>query len=231
MNYNLDEMKKMLNDFVHQKVSKVEIGEWAEEAYKDLLKGGFLEIDKLMCYPFIKVISTIHIEEDDVKGVYPCEMSEILDIRDVLNGITSKSFSIKVGIPWKLSSMNKSLDMSKRKIYENVVEILSRNKDKEKLDDKDINILRQVLTLKQEKENTIQYVIDSMIKTCIMKSIDWDDNSVDIKQGLCLYAGEKSNSKDMQENVLKYLEFYIGKRNIGVEILFDKGRQDLFFSI
>lgn len=231
MKYNLEEIKILLNDFVHQKISKTELGTWAKLVYDDLLKGGYLEIDKLKCYPFVKVISTVHVEEDDVKGVYPCEMDEILAIRAILNGNMSKTYSIKVGLPWKLTTVNKRLYESKKQVYENIGRILISYSDGENIDDKDVIALRHVLTLKEEKENTIQYFVDSRIKSYIKDNINWDDNSMDIKQGLWLYAIGRPNPKELQKEVLKYLEFYTGRGNIGVEIFYDKGKEKVFFNI
>jgi hypothetical protein len=66
MEFELDDIKKKIDDYFLGNLSKEELGEWAKKEYYDLLKGEFLELKKIIGYPFLKVISKFHIKEDDI---------------------------------------------------------------------------------------------------------------------------------------------------------------------
>ena len=114
MEFEINDIKKNIDDFLSGDLLKKDLGEWAKSAYYDLLKGGYLEVKKIIGYPFLKVISKIHIEEDDTRDIFPCTLDEITFIRDILNGEYNENYSIDISISWDIHSDNLGLDKRKR---------------------------------------------------------------------------------------------------------------------
>lgn len=65
MTYNIEELCNYIDTYFSGKMSKKDIGKWAENAYYDLLKGSYVETSKIVLYPFLKTLSRIHIDNNE----------------------------------------------------------------------------------------------------------------------------------------------------------------------
>lgn len=53
-------LKEKISLYFGGKIKKYDLGLWAMEAYYELMKGDYIEIEKLKIYHFLKIISTFH---------------------------------------------------------------------------------------------------------------------------------------------------------------------------
>ncbi len=77
MEFNCNELKNKVSSYCSHKLSKQELGRWASEAYYDLLRGGYLETEKVTLYSFLKVLSQIHIPCCEKDDIYPSEENDV----------------------------------------------------------------------------------------------------------------------------------------------------------
>ncbi len=70
-----------------------------KEAYYDLLKGGYTKIDKIVIYPFLKIISQINLKEDELNDIYPSTTEDIKEIRSIISGDKMYCFQVVGSIP------------------------------------------------------------------------------------------------------------------------------------
>ena len=59
MEYDAKILLQRIDDYFTGIISKTDLGKWANKAYYDILKGGYVENEKIVIYPFVKVISTL----------------------------------------------------------------------------------------------------------------------------------------------------------------------------
>lgn len=231
MEFEIDDIKKKIDDYFLGNLSKEELGEWAKIAYYDLLKGEYLEIKKIMGYPFLKMISTFHIEEDDIRDIFPCSIEKIKFIRDVLSGNHNETYSIEIGIPWSINGEDLGLDKMKEAQYIKLISILNRYSNKQTFTKEDYTECVNTLKMTADKPGTIQSVLENYIKSFLKNSIDFEEQSLDLHQGMGIYVRKRKAENDMLNKVIAYLECYIGERNLGVDILFISGVPQIIFSV
>ncbi len=68
------------------------------EAYYALMKGEYIEIEKLQIYHFLRKISTFHMTPDNLVDECPCSEEEVLEIKEILCGKKDISFTFNVKI-------------------------------------------------------------------------------------------------------------------------------------
>lgn len=118
MVYDINELRSRVDDYLHGTLSQTDLGKWAENAYYDLLKGGYMEIKKIALYPFQKTLSSIHIPPNDVKDIYPCAEKDVIDIQRILHGQRVFDFHVEMAIPpqvYTMFSEKQYFDTEKRK--------------------------------------------------------------------------------------------------------------------
>lgn len=231
MEFEIYDIKKKIDNYILGNLSKEELGEWAKIAYFDLLKGEYLEIKKIMGYPFLKKISTFHIEEDDIRDIFPCSIEEIKFIRDVLIGKHNEAYSIEIGIPWNINSENLGLDKRKKAQYINLISILNRYLNEQMFTKEDYKECINVLKMAADKPGTIQFILENYIKSFLKSNINCEEQSLDLHQGMGIYVRKRKTEIDMLNKVIAYLECYIGERNLVVDVLFISGIPQITFFI
>ena len=102
MNFEIYELKKRIAYYQSGVCGKKELGIWAEEAYYDLMKGGFLETKKLVLLPFLKVVSKIHIRDNERLDEYASTEEDIEFIRKIIDGEESYRFAVEMGVSREL---------------------------------------------------------------------------------------------------------------------------------
>lgn len=231
MKFAIDDLKMKINKFFLKEISKEDLGEWAKAAYHNLLKGGYLETKKIICYPFIKVVSTIHVEENDTKGVFPCSRKDIEFIRDVLSGKKNEVYSVDIGFPWKLNCEEFGLHRKKKEQYLKLICILKQYSNNQLLTKEDYEECINALNMEEDRPDTIQSVLDSYIKSFLKKSIDYEEQCLNLQQGMWLYIQKRKTDNEILYKMIKYLECYVGERNISLDISFKSGVSYLTYSV
>ncbi|MDO4261396.1 MAG: hypothetical protein Q4C82_04915, partial [Eubacteriales bacterium] len=120
MEFDVKSLEEKLNCYFKGDISKEDLGAWAKKAYYDILRGGYVEIKKIVMYPFLKTISTFHVKESDKEDVFPCSEDDVKKIRDILNGVIEFEFDVELSIPSQVYNMFKGrhyYDEEKRETF------------------------------------------------------------------------------------------------------------------
>ena len=142
MEFDYKELKNKINLYFYGNISKKELGEWSKVAYYDVLRGNYIVLNKISIYPFIKKISTFHINNNDIKDEFCCLDEEVRDIQKILNGERNDSYIINMRIPLNIYYMfpeNKFLNKEKRAQYVELKNILCKLLENNNLSKSDIN--------------------------------------------------------------------------------------------
>lgn len=232
MEYNTETLRKMTDDYFAGKLSRTALGEWAKSAYYDLLKGGYLEREKIVIYPFLKVISTFHVEENEKDDTYPCAEESVKTIQDILHGRRNFNFSVEVSIPDLIySEIGKRLfDTDKREAYSNLRDMLARN-------------LEQKQELSRELAAHVEYILrlnhgDTLILDMLEETVlgllrflfEDCSNELGLSKELRLYA-QKPRQNIIAERLITYLDCYTGRRDFQILVAFENGRPNLAIAV
>lgn len=217
------EIQEKIRGYFEGIYSKEELGSWAQEAYYDLLTGGYIEIEKIVVYPFIKTISRFHMEINEIEEQYPCSENDIRSIYDILNGEKDLTFQIEVSIPRQVYIMfgeRVYLDISKRKeiaeISEKVSDYIYERKDF-------CNAYKQIISsCKVKKKETILDMLEDQIFKICMALFEIKEDQIYRKEELRLYP-QKTDRFSMPDKLIDYLDCYLGKRNFNVLVTYSNG--------
>lgn len=231
MEYGIGELKEKLDLYFSGKLSKRELGVWAERAYYDLLKGGYLENSKIILYPFLKKISQIHVPICDIEDRYPCSEEEVKNIRSIINGKGKMAFCLEIGIPIQVYNIFgdvPALDASKRELLKKIREELCDYFNK-------IAPLREEMMIDIETflntkfyRGTIMALLEDTIRTILkaMFIIEPDGNIVSETPKLAIFP-LKASQNSIKNKLLEYLDCYIGNRNFYILVSYDDGFGDI----
>lgn len=227
MEYGVKEIKKKVEGYFEGINSKEELGKWAKEAYLDLLKGGYIESEKIVLYPFIKTISRFHIEINEIEEQYPCSEKDIQSIYDILRGKEDFGFQVEVSIPSQIYTMfgeNAYLNVNKRKeiveIREKVLNYIQEGKEL-------FDLYKQIISQsKIEKKETIQDMLEEQIFKISMALFEKKENQIYRKKELRLYP-QKTDRVCMLEKLIEHFDCYLGKRNFSVLVIYRKGMPEI----
>lgn len=229
MEYDINELREKIDNYFIGMISKKELGGWADRAYYDLLKGGYIENKKIVLYPFLKDISTFHLEENDKDDVYPCSEECIKEIQDIVHGKIDFCFDIEMSIPVQVYTMFKNkpyFDKDRRNIFLKIREnVFGYLEQKNMLDD-----LKKYLEKVEHMEfqnDTIQglmekYILQLLKLFVISKSIDTGR-----KKNFKLFASKLEKSNLIEKRLLNYLDSYVGNRNFHLIISYKNGDPDI----
>lgn len=231
MEYDVNELKIKVDEYFLGRLTKENLGKWAEKAYYELLKGGYVEKKKVVLYPFLKIISKFHIESNDIEDVYPCTEEEVKDIQQILHGNLEFDYQIEMAIPLHIynNCINKKcFDINKRDFYcklrENII-CLGNNHFETELSE----MIKLLLSFPIADE-TIQDMLESHIIKIVRTMFDITKPELAAKARLKLYAiNSKQNS--LLKKLSEYLESYTGSRDFNILITFKKGVPDLILLV
>lgn len=222
MRYDIFELQEKIEGYFERVISKEELGKWAERAYYDLLTGGYLERKKIILYPFLKLISKVHIEKNEKEDKYPCSEKEIIDVKDILKGEKDYDFVIESAIPIQIFDMfsdNMQVDIKKRGKYNKLYSMLVNNYENGISIDADVFEYIYIASVGNE---TIMDILEEYIVGLCKALFVLEDNRVESKTKLSLYALKEVNSGVLKK-CIEYLECYLGKRNFLVLVKYNKG--------
>lgn len=230
MDFDLNELKRRVNNYFEEHESREEIGQWAQRNYYDLLRGEYLEIEKIVGYPFLKLLSTVHVVPDEIRDIFPCTTEEVAMIKDILQGKQDKCFSIDITIPWSINNDKLGLDRNKLSKYMRLYELVTKYLEEKVLNEEQYGECRNILRTKVDKPGTIQFILDTYIRACFNENIDNREYYSDMNSRMGLYSNCKKK-EDIIVKMIKYIECYIGKREFGIDIVFISGYPQVIFSI
>ncbi len=96
MEYDASSVRDMIQEYTAGRADRRELGAWAFSAYEDMLKGGYLELRKLAVYPFLKTLSSLRVEVDDIADQYPAAREDVDRVYDILRGVKNTGFSVEI---------------------------------------------------------------------------------------------------------------------------------------
>ena len=224
MESNLTILNNKIKDYLLEHISKTEFADWAEDIYIDIIKGGFLEINKLILYPFVKTFSNISVAENDIEDVFPCSLKDVKEIQKIVQGDLDTTFYIKVRIPVNMISfynIGLYFDVDKIELVSKLKEQLLLFIDYQEISVIDSDLLKRIIntfnnngTLIGLLENDIIDLIDSIF--CI------DNDVISIRNTMALYS-KLSGHNTLLNHLLLYLDCYLGNESFFVLISLKKG--------
>lgn len=230
MEFDYKELREKINLYFCGNISKKELGEWSKTAYYDILKGNYIVLDKIKIYPFVKKISTFHIENNDIKDEFCCLDEEVRDIQKVLNGEENNSYIINMRIPYSIYRMfpeNKFLNEGKRSQYVELKNILYKLLENNNLSKSDINKLIKVSKLQIKKVETIQDLLELYINSFFKNNIEFEGNDLKMYQRYGIYNKERYSKKDIIQKLIDYINFYIGDKDFSICVSFINGKPQI----
>lgn len=233
MKYDINELREKIDSYFLGTLSKEELGRWAEKAYYDLLKGGYIEKKKIVLYPFLKTISQFYIENNDIEDRYSCSEEDVKYISRILHGKEEYDFQVEIAIPVQIYSfdVNKECwNITKRELFIELRNAITLWNVDEKKGEKELCEQLKQLCEMPLLNNTIQDILqNSLIRIC--KSV-FDVNTLGVKQKkyMKLYAKGESQ-KSLVIKLLEYLDCYIGNRNFNVLVSYKEGLPDLLLLV
>lgn len=233
MEYDIRELREKVDNYFLGKLPKELLGRWAEKAYYDLLRGGYVEKSKIVLYPFLKIISTLHVESNDLDDRYPCSDEEVREIQKILHGDKDFDFSVEMSIPLQVYSMfseNICLDMEEREIItkiQNEIDCIFQGTGK-----RDSTIVEYVNSYSRiaERNETLQDILEEHIVKLCRVLLEMNSDGVKKRKGLKLYA-QKTNQDCMIEKLNDYLNCYLGKRNFNIIVSFRQGIPEILLLV
>lgn len=224
MEYNIKKLRKKLKSYFSGELSKQNLGKWADRAYYDLLKGGYIECKKIIIYPFLKTIATFHIKENDKMDIFPCSEKEVKKILDILCGKINFDFIVQISIPIQVYSMfkdQKYLDKERYYLFFNLRNLIIQYDKIQIKNDLKIQI-KKVMHLKCQK-GTLLGILESRI--CQYLKLLFGKETI-----YKLYV-QKSNNNVLYEKLISYLDCYIGNRTFYLFVTFINGKADYFIDV
>lgn len=225
MEYCLEKLKKNIDDYLDEKSSKEELGNWGKKAYYDLLKGGYTKIDKIVIYPFLKIISQINLEEDELNDIYPSTTEDIKEIRSIISGDKMYCFQVVGSIPEIIYKNYDQIffDINKYKKFRLIkleVEHYIKNK---KISNEMFDYIKEIEEMQNFNVTILDLLQQKIVELC---NVVFDVKKREMMPRFGLY----SQSGDRNLGLIKlkeYLECYIGERNFVINISYIKGKNHL----
>lgn len=214
-------LEQKINQYFDNKINKDNLGLWAMEAYYALMKGEYIDIDKLPLYHFLRKLSTFHIVPDDMADEYPCSEKEVLEIRDVLCGKKDIHYTFNIKIykniyqkepyRWKMDGLQRLRELI----------------DKICVNDVSSAIMYQLMNYVNQETGEIHTLIDLFemnIKDMIAENIDFDEEILDFRQSVGIYTGgSEANKKVFVPDLKRVLECVMGEKQFRISVIYKKG--------
>ena len=234
MEYDLIELKEKIDNYFTGIISKTELGKWASYAYYDLLKGGYVECEKIVLYPFLKEISTFHLEENDIEDIYPCSEESVKTIQDIVSGKQNFDFDIQTSLSGNVYDMFRErlyFEQERRNVFLEMREAMAHCFETNGIS-KDCAILYlEKITCMERQENTIQGLLEQHIFRLLKAIIDNETAETSGKTKFKLFAQKSEQNNLIEERLLKYLDSYIGNKNFHLLVSYKNGEPNILLIV
>lgn len=233
MECNAKMLSNKIDEYFAGAITKSELGEWANRAYYDLLKGDYIEVDKIVIYPFVKAISTFHVKENDKDDCYPCSEEDVKAVQDILHGKKDFDFVVEVSLPVQTYSMfekNQCFDEERRDIFSGLRDMLISYSEQGYSPDREMEMrIKSVMPLKHQ-DKVILGLLEEHILFFMRILFSEKPAGLEIQNHLKLYA-QKSEQNIMMERLIRYLDCYIGSRNFQLLVAYKDGKPQITIDV
>lgn len=230
MEFSANELMKKIDDYFAGKITKTDLGNWANKAYYDLLKGGYIENEKIVIYPFLKVISTFHLKENDIADEHPCTEENVKTIQNILHGEITFDFNIEMSIPVQVYTMFKENQYFNKERRETFLKFQSTFiqyfENGCVFSDEMIMQLDRIMHLEYQNKTVLDLLEEHIFKY-LRAFFKISSVEIGVQKNLKLYA-QKTESNLIVENLLNYLDCYVGNKNFQLLISFRNGLPSTF---
>ena len=222
MQINLKILKQKIDEYYNKTISKDDLGKWASKGYYALMKGEYIEIEKLEIYHFVRTISTFHIKPNDKKDEFPCSEEEVAKIRAILCGREDICYTVNIRIYQNLYLEEKYIaKLEEFKGLKEIIDIISL----EEVLPLQIDFLIKYGSHKPKEILTLVDLLEENIKDIIIENIDLDEKQLDLIQTVGIYAGggSKINRQNFLPSLNKLLDCVMGNIIFRISIIYKKG--------
>lgn len=225
MEYCLEILKRKMDGYLNAELEEKELGKWGKEAYYDLLKGGYVKKDKIVIYPFLKTISRIGLEIDEMNDIYPSTKADIELIQAILTGMEPCYFQIVVSVPELIykNCENDSLDIDdyeKFKMLKKELENYIGNTDE---NSRIFECVKEIVKIQNSNETIMDMLQEQIVQFC--NSL-FDVEQKKLMPQLGLYPKKTYNNLGLLK-LTQYLECFLGERNFVINVSYTKGNSGL----
>lgn len=224
---NAKNLELKLNQYFKGELSREELGLWAMKLYYELMKGEYIQLEKLQVYHFLKTISTFHVIPNDITEEYPCTEKEVQEILEILEGKRDIYYTFNIKIYEGL--YKKEQYINSQKIYAQLRNTI------EKVDKDNISpeVISELVAYYKKNKNikdvqTLIGLLECHIKGIIAENINIEEEIADFRQSVGIYVGGTSISKEnFLPNLRKLLDCILGDSFFRVSIAYIKGKPHL----
>lgn len=233
MEYNAIKLLQRIDDYFTGAISKTDLAGWANRAYYDLLKGGYIENKKIVIYPFVKAISTFDVKENDEDDIYPCTEENVRVIQKILHGKKNYDFAVEVSVPVQTYSMfkdKKFFDKGKREIFLKLRNMMAVYFEQEYVYSDEMDaLIERVICLKHRHEIVLDFLEEYICRFLIVLFKN-SSAELGIQKNMRLYA-QKSEQNIVEKRLINYLDCYIGNRNFQLFIAYREGTSNIIIDV
>lgn len=217
-------LKQKIGQYINKEISKNELGLWSMRAYYCLLKGEYIEIDKLSIYHFLRTVSTFHTIPNDIADEYPCSEDEVMEIYDILCGRKSMAFTFNIRVFQNFYS-NKN-DSAREKIFCRLKEIFSEISSCGVPQ----SVIKELTEYVNQTEGEIHTIVDLLechIKSIIVENLNFEEDIL-YKRQVGIYVGkEEANGVYFAVHLKKLLDCVLGNTAFRVSVIYRNGVPNL----
>jgi len=226
---NFNEIFKcQLNDYFNGKQTKEELGSWAKREYYKILTGDCCIIEMLAVYKYLKIISSFHLEVNDIKDEYPCSEDNVHDIKEIISG--NKSDVLFGDIKIQRVFYKKYSTEDKLEGFEKLKDIMLRIRAQKSLNLKEQDHLKKIMEFKTDDVITIIDLIELNIINAL-KKLNAKQSNLMFNQDFSLYRGhEVETEKIICDDLIRLLNCALGKSSLKVCISFQFGNAMVLIS-
>ena len=228
MEYNAKELLEKIDNYFAGEISKTDLGEWANKAYYDLLKGGYVENEKIVIYPFVKVISTFHLKENDKDDIYPCTEENVKMIQDILHGKKNFDFTVEMSIPIMFKERD-YFDEERRETFSKLRNILKCYFEQGDVFSDEVAVQVEAVMCLKHKNKVVLDLLEEHILRFLKVLFKNSSGELGLQKNLKLYA-QKPGQNIIAERLINYLDCYIGNRNFQLLITYTDGESSIFMT-
>lgn len=226
MMINAECLEQKINQFFCGELSRKDLGLWSMQAYYALMKGEYIEIDKLSIYHFLKTISTFHTIPNDIADEYPCSEEEVKEIMEILCGKKDLCYTFNIRIYKNL--YQKEPYKSRWEVFKQLRNDLE-DIDAENIPSSLVNELVKYSKQNIDEINTLVDLLECHLKGIIADNINSEEEIIDFRQSIGIYVGRNVNKENFTQNLKKLLECIMGESLFRISIAYKKGIAHLSF--
>ena len=212
--------------FFKEEITLQELGRCCEIAYYDTIKGGYLSLSSLLVYPLLKKLYQINVVPSDSGDNWPCSLSEIDSVYEILSGKRNAVFVVTVGISASISSVHINEYDKKKEQYCQLKAVLL-NYLATGVIECDGALMLETITSSEImcRDSILDYIENHIL--AYVASIGIEGQQLNLINPLGLYCTKRESVQDVIKKAVRCIECYIGNENAGLQISYIDGIPEL----